>query len=201
MIIPKIREIKEALISFFTKPYTTKFPATSFVPEEGYRGFPEYDVEMCIGCGACEQVCTASAIEITDNIIQKKRTLSVNYFSCVNCGQCEENCTTEKGIMNKNTLYSFSSPDKGASEHFNTIEKDLVICEACGEIIGCRDHLKYIKRKLGPKAFAHPNLLLNTQSEITELPSYSTKSILRREDYIKELCPKCRHKVVVKDEF
>jgi hypothetical protein len=31
-------------------------------------------------------------------------------------------------------------------------------------------------------------------------PSYS-KSRIRREDYIKEVCPKCRQKVVIADEF
>jgi len=201
MIWPKIREVKEALTSFFTKPYTTAFPAHPYAGDEGYRGFPEYHEEDCIGCGACAQVCPSTAIEMADDLKTLKRSLTVNYFSCINCGQCVENCTTEKGIENKHTLYSFSSPDKEDQTHFNTVEKELVLCETCGEIIGCRDHLLFVKRQLGPKAFSHPNFLLETQRQFMDVPASAPKEKLRREDYIKEVCPKCRHKIVVKDEF
>jgi hydrogenase-4 component H len=201
MIWPKIREVKEALTSFFTKPYTSKFPAKAFEGDEGYRGFPKYFEEDCIGCGACAQVCPGTAIEMVDDVENKKRTLTVNYFSCMTCGQCEENCTTGKGIKNQYTLYSFSSPDKNDSTHFHSIEKELVLCESCGAVIACRDHLLYIKQKLGAKAFSHPNFLLETQRQFMDVPKSEIKEHLRREDYIKEVCPKCRHKIVVKDEF
>ncbi|MEJ2543207.1 MAG: hypothetical protein P8Y99_03990 [Calditrichaceae bacterium] len=35
--MPKIREIKEALTSFFTAPYTTKFPATPYKPSDEFK--------------------------------------------------------------------------------------------------------------------------------------------------------------------
>ena len=201
MIWPKIREVKEALTSFFTKPYTTSFPAKPYEGDEGYRGFPQYSEKDCIGCGACVQVCPGTAIEMSDDKETMKRTFTVNYFSCMTCGQCEENCTTGKGIKNQYTLHSFSSPDKKDPAHFHSIEKDIVLCEACGDVIGCQDHLLYIKRQLGPKAFSHPNFLLETQRQFVDVPKIGVKERLRREDYIKELCPKCRRKIVVKDEF
>ncbi len=198
---PKIREVIEALTSFFTKPYTTSFPAKPYEGDVGYRGFPAYNETDCIGCGACAQVCPSTAIEIEDNLETKIRTLTINYFSCINCGQCVEHCTTEKGIENRYDLYSFSSPDKLDKEHFHSIEKEIVLCEACGEVIACRDHLIFITHQLGSKAFSHPNFLLETQKQFMDVKESKIKEKIRREDYIKEVCPKCRHKIVTADEF
>ena len=201
MIWPKLREVKEALISFFSKPYTTSFPSKPYSGDVGYRGFPEYDEENCIGCGACALVCPSTAIEIKDDEKRCKRILTVNYFSCINCGQCAEHCTTQKGIENKHTRYSFSSPDKNDKAHFHSIEKEIVLCEVCGEVIACQDHLLFIKYRLGPKAFSHPNFLLETQKQFVKVKKSKVKSKIRREDYIKEVCPKCRRKIVTVDEF
>jgi CBS domain-containing protein len=67
--------------------------------------------------------------------------------------------------------------------------------------IACRDHLLWIKERLGEKAFAHPNLLLATQRLLTDVDPSQPKSRLRREDQIKDSCAKCRQKVVSLDEF
>ena len=88
MYLPKLREIKEALTSFFTAPYTTKFPKEPFKISKHYRGFPRFDETECIGCGACVQVCPATAIELLDDKENLKRILRVNYTSCIQCGQC-----------------------------------------------------------------------------------------------------------------
>lgn len=200
MYLPKLREVKEALISLFTAPYTTKFPAQPFTPEKEFRGLPKYFPEFCIGCGTCEQVCPTKAISITDDRENATRTLCVDYTSCIHCGQCQEKCITEKGIQLSNE-YSISVMDLKAPEVYEKIEKKLAICEACAEIIGPKDQLLWIKERLGAKAYAHPNLLLATQEEFFDVVPSKIKSRLRREDQIKRLCAKCRHKIVVIDEF
>jgi len=200
MILPKLREVKEALTSFFSAPYTTKFPFESHAPEPEFRGFPKYFPEFCVGCGSCEQVCPSKAITLVDDVEKRIRTLTVNYASCIHCGQCEEHCITEKGIQLSHE-YSLSVMDLNAPEMFESVEKELALCEACGEIIAPRDQLKWIKYRLGAKAYAHPNLLLESQREFFDVVPSKPKARLRREDQIKELCPKCRHKVVVQDEF
>ncbi len=200
MFLPKLREVKEALTSFFTAPYTTKFPFEGHTPAPEFRGLPKYNADYCIGCGACVQVCPPSAITMTDDTEKGVRTLTVNYTSCIHCGQCEEHCVTEKGIQCSNE-YSISVMDLKAPEVYESVEKELALCEACGGIIAPKDQLRWIKHRLGAKAYAHPNLLLETQREFFDLTPSRPKARLRREDQIKELCPKCRHKVVVEDEF
>ncbi|MBL7108395.1 MAG: 4Fe-4S ferredoxin, partial [Candidatus Cloacimonetes bacterium] len=45
MIYPKLRELKEALTSLFTKPYTRKFPFTKepYKPADEFKGKPKFD--------------------------------------------------------------------------------------------------------------------------------------------------------------
>jgi ferredoxin len=46
-------------------------------------------VELCTGCGACEEVCPADAIRIQDG------TAQVNVETCVECGLCVGECPCE----------------------------------------------------------------------------------------------------------
>ena len=200
MFLPKLREVKEALTSLFSAPYTTRFPKQGFQPAEQYRGLPRYHQDYCVGCGTCAQVCPAMAITLVDDSKKKTRRLTVDYASCIQCGQCEEKCITEKGIQ-LSTEYSLSVMDLQAPEVFEHVEKELAVCEICGNVIAARDHLLWLKDRLGAKAYAHPNLLLETQSRFTHRPDAHVKDHIRREDQFKLVCPQCRHKTVVADEF
>jgi len=200
MYLPKLREIKEALGSFFSAPYTTKFPFEPHEPVDEFRGFPRYHEEHCVGCGTCAQVCPTRAITVGDNPTTRTRTLTVDFASCIHCGQCNEHCITGEGIT-PTSEYAFPVADTEAPEMFERVQKTLVCCENCGEPFACRDHLLWIRDRLGAKAYAHPNLLLTIQSEFDTVPEESPKSHLRREDYTKWLCPHCRRTVVIADEF
>ncbi len=200
MFLPKLREIKEALTSFFSAPYTTKFPSKPDTESGSYRGMPRYDEATCVGCGTCAQVCPSQAIEIADDLPGRTRILRVDYGSCIQCGQCQEKCITETGIQNTN-FYSLAVSDLKAPEVFETVQKELALCECCGEVVACRDHLKWIKERLGAKAYAHPNLLLRFQEDFSDPATSKVKSRIRREDQIKFTCGRCRQKVVVADEF
>lgn len=200
MYLPKMREIREALSSFFSAPYTSKFPKGGYTPSEEYRGFPKYHEADCIGCGTCAQVCPNTAIEIIDDREKRIRTLQVDYAACMQCGQCTEKCITELGIQ-PSEHYSLSVSDLKAAEVFESVDKQLVLCEVCGEVIACKDHLTWVKERLGAKAYAHPTLMLETQEEFFETEASKPKERIRREDFMKFVCAKCRQKVVLSDEF
>jgi formate hydrogenlyase subunit 6/NADH:ubiquinone oxidoreductase subunit I len=45
MKYPKIREIKEAVVSLVTAAYTSKFPKEAHIPYDNFRGKPVVDNE------------------------------------------------------------------------------------------------------------------------------------------------------------
>lgn len=200
MYLPKLREIREALGSFFSAPYTTKFPGEPYTPDEEFRGFPRYNEEHCVGCGTCAQVCPTNAITVKDSRSTRSRTLTVDYASCIHCGQCNEHCITGKGIT-PTSEYAFPAATVTAPEMFESVDKQLVLCENCGDPIACRDHLRWVRERLGAKAYAHPGLLLEFQSRTMGVTTARPKEQIRREDYMKQLCPNCRRAVVMTDEF
>jgi hydrogenase-4 component H len=197
MKYPKLREIKGALHSLFTKPYTTKFPKVSHVPFSTFRGRPYYHEDKCIGCTACVQVCPAKALEfkdVTENG-KAKRVLTVHWDICVGCGHCQLNCVSEEGIVLSNEFDMATCEDR--KELFQTIEKEMVYCESCNEPFVCRDHLLWTIKKLGPLYTSNTTLLYFQQGELfsRDIPAKDNEEFLRS-DRFRVLCPKCRRETV-----
>jgi len=197
---PKLRELKEALTSLFTKPYTTKFPYQPHTPPKRFRGRPKFDEKECVGCGGCANVCPSNAIELIDNPEEKKRILIHHPDKCIFCGECERNCITEKGIRltQEFDISYFDTPETVE----NKIEHNLVICENCGEIIGTEKHIRFIYKKLGNLAFSQP-ILITKAIENLEIKTEAEEKILppiQRTDILKVVCPKCRRIAFISDE-
>ena len=53
----QFRILKLAITSFFSQPFTTRFPYAPYEPIPQFRGRPRYHKDDCIGCGACENAC------------------------------------------------------------------------------------------------------------------------------------------------
>lgn len=199
MKYPKLRELKEAIRALIKGPYTSRFPFESHKPYERFRGRPEFHEEHCLGCGACFQVCPAKAIEMED--VRKKRILIIHWDMCIFCGQCQANCPTEKGILLSN---KFDLATCGKREELKQqIEKELYLCDLCGEIIAPLDQIRWVAKRLGPLTFSNPSLMLFYLKEMElALKEASSKEKnleeFLRVDRIKILCSHCRRQVVIK---
>jgi len=194
-LVLQFRILKEAITAALFGPFTTKFPFKSSIPPEGFRGKPEYNKDECVGCGACSEVCPARAIFMEDDKSKKVRTLTHRQDVCIYCGQCEEACITEKGI--KLTLeYDLATYDRKQS--YSAIEKDLVVCEGCGEIVSCLDHLRFLAKKVGHLLYANPTLLRARHDDLKDLPLASPH---KRAGHLKLLCPNCRREMILKEQW
>jgi len=198
MKYPKLRELKEAIRSLFSKPYTSKFPYQPHKPYERFRGKPEFHEDDCVGCGACYQVCPTGAIEIQD--LKDKRVLTVHWDICIACGQCQANCLTEKGIILSNEFDLTTTEDRKALKQ--EIKKDLLLCACCGEKIAPRDQIAWVVKKLGPLVFSNASLMLFYLQQLNlalkEKPSLNKNNEFLRFERVKILCPNCRRQAVLK---
>ncbi|MBN1856527.1 MAG: 4Fe-4S dicluster domain-containing protein [Dehalococcoidia bacterium] len=201
MRTPKVREVREALRSLFSKPYTIGYPFQPSVPPERFRGKPKFNDE-CIGCGACAQVCPARAIEVVDEVKDGKgtRTVTIHHDHCIFCGQCHRYCTVETGVVLTN---DFETGTYDRTTATAVAEKELIICQECGGIVGTVDQVRWVADKLGTKAFGNMGLALML-SEDLGLVSKSTRDASRgldRGDSVSVLCPKCRREVILYEQW
>jgi hydrogenase-4 component H len=198
MKYPKLRELREAIKALIKGPYTSKFPYQPHTPFERFRGKPEFHQEDCIGCTACCQVCPSGALSFEDN--KAKRQLIYRVDLCIFCGQCQANCPTEKGIM---LSHEFDLATTGKREELKqVIEKELVLCECCGETIAPYDQILWVAKRLGPLTFSNASLMLfylrNLDLALREEAAPQKEAEIQRADRVKLLCPKCRREAVIK---
>ena len=187
------RILKQAIISALSPAYTTKFPADPFEPQEAFRGRPRYNADGCIGCGACAQVCPSKCIEVIDDLEASppKRTLVQHFDACIMCGQCERYCPTGAGIRMSTDWDTAGFKPEDFEER---VEKDLVICEVCGEVLAPADQLAWLADRLGPVAFANPTLSMYSGIALgyTEEGVKNPTETVLRQDRMAMQCPKCR---------
>lgn len=203
MKYPKIRELKEAITALIKGPYTSKYPALAHTPAKRFRGKPEYSNEGCIACTACALVCPARAIEFRDCVTSKKATrkMILHWDECHYCGQCSALCTTREdnppGI--RHTLeFDLAGTDR-AEMVSTTDEKELALCEVCGDVITAKAHLNWLARKLGPLAFSNPTLFIASLKRMgfDEELFQTAKEYVGRSDRVRILCAKCKRKATI----
>ena len=196
-----MRELIEAVKALLSGPYTSKKPME---PAARFRGKPEYSDEGCIGCAACALVCPGRAIEVVDVIAQDKATrkMVLHLDECHYCGQCSALCTTKEdnppGI--KHTIkYDFASFDRSDMISV-TKEKELALCEICGDVVTTKAHLDWLAKRLGPLAFSNPTLFVASLKNMgfsEDVLGTVKDGLLKRSDRIKVLCSKCRRSVTI----
>ncbi len=193
--LPKIRELIEAVTAVFSPRYTTRFPAEPCIVPEAYRGKPEFDMDACIGCGACVNVCPTLALTMTDETDKEvpTRTITQQADACIFCGNCQDNCTTENGIK-LTQQWDLANLDRASMRE--TFEFELQMCEKCGAVVGAKQHLVWLCDKLGPLAYTNPSLLLakNDKLEMIDKANQNVQPDrdVQAGDYMRILCPECK---------
>lgn len=203
MRYPKIRELKEAIKSLFSRAYTSDFPRKPHTPYERFRGRPYFHEEDCTGCAACAQVCPAKAIDVNDEVRGGRavRKLTVHWDICICCGQCQANCLTLKGIM-LSQEFDLATTQK-REDLKQTLEKEFVICECCGEPVLPYDQYAWVIKRLGSLTFTNASLLLfylrSAGLALKErFIAGNIQAPVNRATRTKILCPRCRREAVIK---
>ena len=168
MKYPKLRELKEAIISLTTPAYTSDFPYKPHKPQPGFRGKPVVNDDMCVGCETCANVCPSGAIQCNDDKETRIRTITRDFGKCIFCGMCEAHCITGEGVKLSDEIYDLATFDRGTL--IEKQQRELIICKNCGAIITTKDHFRYLHAKLGSKAYANlMNLeMLNERLQLGE---------------------------------
>ena len=199
MRYPKIRELKEAIRALMSRPYTSKFPAEPHTPHRNFRGQPKFNAERCVGCLACEMVCPVDAIAHADHPDADPPTRTMIHYTdtCIFCGECEAACINDHQGIVLTDEWELSFFDR--SEAYETIEKELVLCECCGEPVACRDHLIWISDRLAELTFSNPTLYLTKMRELGVTDENLVRTAMDgwRPDRMKVLCARCRRQTTL----
>jgi len=199
MRLPKLRELGEAIKALIKGPYTANFPQEPHVPHPNFRGLPKFNQERCVGCLACEQICPAEAIahkDVVEETLEGQKTAKrvlIHYTdTCIFCGQCEAVCIADHEGIKSSNEWDLAFFDRAKA--YETIEKELELCEICGAAIACKDHLAWICERVGELSYASPTLYLSLHKQLG-LVDQSILSTLKdqgRADRFKILCARCR---------
>jgi len=117
-------KIKDILSPFsawkkvFDEPVALKDPINDRPGAERYRGFHKNDLQTCIGCGTCEDICENEAIDLVpvEGIDTKDGDSGlrprIDYGRCCWCALCVDVCTT--GSLKLTNAYTWVEEDPEA---------------------------------------------------------------------------------------
>ena len=126
-----------ALKYLFKDPHTVKYPKEElkvFPNLDGispnYRGQHTNDLDKCIGCGTCSEICPTDAIKMVefDDVEEKegatKERPVIDYGRCCFCGFCVDVCTTGSLSMTREFINTFETPyDAQPSEEHEMVKE------------------------------------------------------------------------------
>ena len=200
MRLPKIRELIEAIKALIVGPYTSNFPKKPHMPYPSFRGQPKYNQEKCVGCLACEMVCPVQAIAHEDKVVPNgKSTRTMIHYTdiCIFCGECEANCIADNLGIKLSTDWDLAFFER--KKALETIEKELAVCEVCGEGIACKDHLKWVAERIGELTYSNPTLYLSRLRSLGVIDEniLASSKDRNRSDRVNILCARCRRETTL----
>ncbi len=101
-----------AIGTLFKHPKTITYPETKREFPRGYRGFHINDLETCIGCANCQDVCMNDAIDmIRDEEEHNPKNSSgciprIDYGRCCWCSLCTDVCPPGSLKLDKDCIHA-----------------------------------------------------------------------------------------------
>ncbi len=123
-----LSKLKEAIICLAAGRVTLPYPFEPHDPAEGFRGYPEVDVDKCIGGGACAAGCPARLIKIEDTD-QTTRLMTRLLERCIFCGRCADVCPEDAITMSGR--FQLAS-DQVREDLVHECEIFMATCQRCG---------------------------------------------------------------------
>ncbi|HMA61221.1 MAG TPA: FAD-dependent oxidoreductase, partial [bacterium] len=95
----------------FSKTFTTRKPLEERPGAKRYRGFHKNDLEKCIGCGSCEEICQNAAIDMVP--VEGQETTDgdsglrpkIDYGRCCWCALCVDICPSNSLSMSNEYIW------------------------------------------------------------------------------------------------
>ena len=119
-------KLKEVIICLRAGRVTLPYPFEPSVVPEGFRGTPQVDVEKCIGCAGCANVCPVRLIQVYDD--DETRRLIWHLERCTYCGRCAEVCPEQAVTMSK----EFETSTNARADLHIVVDLDMGPCRRCG---------------------------------------------------------------------
>jgi NADH-quinone oxidoreductase subunit I len=97
-IVTTIAGLGVTLKYLFSRPITIEYPDALPEVPDGWRGIHAYEVDRCIICRLCEQICPIRCIAIESEGKGKQARLlryEIDYRRCLFCNLCAEVCPVE----------------------------------------------------------------------------------------------------------
>jgi len=96
-------------------PVTIKDPLNERPGADRYRGFHRNDVEACVGCGSCEDICENEAIDLVPAKDTKDGDSGlrpmIDYGRCCWCALCVDVCTTNSLTLSNEYKWISTDPE------------------------------------------------------------------------------------------
>jgi len=112
-----LKTIEVLFETLFSKPMTVKFPYEAIEIPKDYRGEHELDIDKCVGCGLCAEICPNRAVEMVELPEEHKEKYPKTYprldlGKCCFCGLCQDICPRKCLKLTKNVF--LATPDPSA---------------------------------------------------------------------------------------
>lgn len=115
--------VKDVLMPFTAWRNLVLEPVTVRNPRETqgaprYRGFHDNDLDVCIGCGTCEEICENDAIDLVPVAGRETKhgdsglRPRVDYGRCCWCALCVDVCTTKSLKLTNHFRWTATDPDE-----------------------------------------------------------------------------------------